>query len=270
MRPAKLLLAFALTATAVPALALQWDTPESRKRWSELSQEIYGADASRLAKSSGQVTIDAPETAKDAALVPVAIKVAPSTKSLDFVIDQNPSPIAARVAFGPLGDPRLLTFRVRVDAFTNMHVVAKGEDGKLAENVVFVQGAGGCSAPMGMSDEEASRGMGEMKMKFGTNSSLGAPQATLMVRHPNFNGMQMSQTTKQFTPARFIKSITVTSGDDKVLSMTTDISLSTNPVISFLYKPEGSKPFKVSVVDSSNASWTQSFDPPPKGQQVQR
>jgi len=28
-----------------------------------------------------------------------------------------------------------------------------------------------------------------------------------MIRHPNFNGMQMNQITRYFTPARFIRTI---------------------------------------------------------------
>ena len=121
-----------------------------------------------------------------------------------------------------------------------------------------------------MSVADASANMGVMRMKFGDRCQSGATprQATLMIRHPNFNGMQMDASRHALTPARYIQSIAVTQGDVAVFTMTTDISLSTNPVIEFLYKPDAGKPFNVTVVDSTKARWTQQFSAPPKDQQA--
>ena len=273
MSAGKLALPLALVAIAFPAMAAEWNTPESRARWSTLSSAVYGPNVSHLTSGKGLVTIDSPDVAQDAALVPVTLRLAPRSgaREVDLIIDQNPSPIAAKIAFGPAGDPRQIKLRVRVDAFTNMHAVALAADGRLLQTVAFVQGAGGCSAPMGMSVADASTNMGAMKMKFGTDATLGdAPKATLMIRHPNFNGMQMDTAKHALTPARYIQSIAVTQGDVSVFTLTTDISLSTNPVLEFLYRPDADKPLKVTVVDSTKASWTQEFSPPPKGQQAAR
>lgn len=264
MRVTKHLLALAVATLAGPTVAAEWNTPESAARWAELSGLIFGAGAS-LEKADRLVQVEAPGTAHDAALVPVTIRVAPETrlKDLSLVIDQNPAPLAATIKFGAAGDPRQMKLRVRVDGFTNMHAVAATGEGRLLQSAVFVKGAGGCSAPMGMSVAEASAGMGEMKMKFGANASLAdAPQATLMIRHPNFNGMQKDPATRAYTPSRFIKSISVTRGDESVFTMTSDISLSTNPVIEFLYKADSTEPFEVTVVDTADETWTQLFAPP--------
>ena len=273
MRAGKLALAIAISATAVPALAAEWNTSESRARWKTLSTAVFGPDTAHLQAAGGLVTLDSPDVAQDAALVPVALRVAPEVgaKEVDLIIDQNPSPLAAKIAFGPAGDARQMKLRVRVDAFTNMHAVARAADGRLLQTVAFVQGAGGCSAPMGMSVADASTNMGTMRMKFGTDANLGdAPTATLMIRHPNFNGMQMDTAKHALTPARYIQSIAVTQGGVSVFKLDTDISLSTNPVLEFLYKPDADKPFRVTVVDSTKVSWTQEFSPPPKGQQAER
>ena len=254
-----------LVATlAGPAAAVEWNTPESRARWAELSEILFGAGV-KLERTDRLVSVEAPGTAQDAALVPVTIKLAPDAplKDVRLVVDQNPAPLAATIRFGEAGDPRQMRLRVRVDGFTNMHAVAATEDGRLLQSAVFVKGAGGCSAPMGLSVAEASAGMGEMRMKFGTNASLAdAPQATLMIRHPNFSGMQKDPATRAYTPARFVKSVAVSRGEATVFTMTSDISLSTNPVIEFLYRPEGTEPFTVTVVDSADATWTQHFVPP--------
>lgn len=261
-------IAVVLTVASAPAAAAEWNTPESRARWSELTRAIYGLDA-HLEKATGEVAISAPEMARDAALVPVTLKVAADTplQELDFVIDQNPSPIAARIHFGPAGDPRQTKLRVRVNAFTNMHAIAVLTNGKRIEDVVYVEGAGGCSAPMGDASD-ASANMGEMRMKFAATDAFdGARGATLMIRHPNFNGMQMNTSTHALTPARYIKSIVVKRGDASVFELATDISLSSNPVLEFLYRPgvESGKPIIVTVVDTAGQTWTRQFDVPGQG-----
>lgn len=273
MGAAKPLLALAFIAAAVPAAAAQRSTPESRARWETLSHAVYGADASRLQPAGPHVAIDAPEVAQDSALVPVTIRIAPSVpaKTLDLIIDNNPSPVAAKIVYGPDGDSRQMTLRVRINAFTNMHAVVRAADGRMLESTAFVQGAGGCSAPMGTSAADVSAHMGEMRMHFGSDAALGdAPMATLMIHHPNFNGMQDDPATHAPIPARYVSSIAVFEGDTSVFTMKTDISLATNPVIEFPYKREAGKPFKVTVVDSTGAHWTQQFDQPPKGLRAER
>ena len=94
---------------------------------------------------------------------------------------------------------------MRVNNYTNVHAVVRTKDGRLFETTKFVKASGGCSAPMGMSDEEAMKGMGDMRMKFSGDGAPGkSTEATLMIRHPNFSGMQMNQVTRDYTPARYI------------------------------------------------------------------
>jgi sulfur-oxidizing protein SoxY len=179
------------------------------------------------------------------------------------VIDDNPSPLAAHVTFGPAADPGSLQLRVRVDTYTNMHAVAETRDGRLFGTAAFVKASGGCSAPAAASDEEAMAGMGEMRMRFAPGTGAGKPiQATLMIRHPNFNGMQMNQMTRTYTPARYIEKVSVSYGETKVFDLVTDISLSTNPVIAFAFLPDGNGPIRVVASDSNGGRWEQSFDPP--------
>jgi sulfur-oxidizing protein SoxY len=253
---------FTLALMAVSALhahAAEGDEPDRRERWAELSTSIYGARAPE--PTDTVISLEAPKRAEDAALVPMTIRAAPDVVKTDLIIDTNPSPVAARITFGPAGDPRQMKLRVRIDGYTNVHAVAETREGRLLQNARFVKASGGCSAPAGTSDEEALRGIGEMRMRFGQSTELEAPEATLMIRHPNFNGMQMNPQTGGYTPARYTRAITVARGKEEVFSMEADISLSTNPVISFLYKPGSDTPLDVTVTDSGGAVWTQSFDP---------
>jgi len=262
MQPAPLLVAAFLAAAAAPALGAGNTDPDRLERWQDLTALIFG-DEARIAPTDALVTIEAPERALDSSLVPVTIATAdPSVAGLSLVVDENPGPLAARVRFGPAGDPRALGLRVRVDGYTNMHAVATLADGSMVANATFVKGAGGCSAPIGVSDAEAMAGMGEMRMRFADGGPDGAGKATLMVRHPNFNGMQMNQVTRLYTPARYVTDVEVTRGDALVLAMQSDISLATNPVIDFLYKRGTDGPFTVTVTDSGGQRWSQDFPAP--------
>src|ERR1700731_1271883 len=88
-------------------------------RWSDLRHAIFG---DRVVEDAGDlVAIDAPERAEDAAIVPVAIRVAgtlaPETRGLYLVIDNNPSPLAAHFVLGPIADAREVATRVRIDDY---------------------------------------------------------------------------------------------------------------------------------------------------------
>ncbi|MCJ2050026.1 quinoprotein dehydrogenase-associated SoxYZ-like carrier [Methylobacterium sp. J-070] len=238
------------------------DTDQERAaRWQEIAKSIFGDR--QIAPTETLVKIDAPVRALDAALVPITLTMPDSAqiKAVSLIIDDNPAPYAAKFEFGPAADPAELKLRVRVNNYTDMHAVVETQDGKLYEAKQFVKASGGCSAPMGMSDEEAMKGMGDMRMKF-ADAQPGKPvEATLMVRHPNFSGMQMNQVTREFTPARYIDKLTVSAGDRTVFTMTGDISIASNPVINFAFKPDG-KPLQVAASDNAGGRWQHSFTPP--------
>lgn len=262
----RLLVALGLTLAAapLPVLAGATDSDEERAaRWAEIKKTIFGDR--RVEASDTAVKIDAPARALDAALVPIGLTIADKdqVKGLFFIIDDNPSPYAARFTFGPAADPGELKLRVRVNNYTNVHAVVETKDGRLLESVKFVKASGGCSAPMGMSDEEAMKGMGEMRMKFAGDAQSGKPvEATLMMRHPNFSGMQMNQITRDYTPARYVDKLDVTYGGELVFHLEGDISIASNPVINFAFKPDGKGPVKVAATDNQGGRWEHSFEVP--------
>ncbi len=249
-------------AAAAPVFAANADSPAARaNRWRDLEKSVFNGAAP--APSHGLVTLDAPYRAQDAALVPMTVKLADPSKVKEFwlIIDDNPSPVAAHFIFGPAADPQVIRLRVRINDYTYVHAVAALAGGALVQDVKFVKASGGCSAPMGESAEEAIRNIGEMRLKIAGAVRPGVPvEAKLMVRHPNFNGMQMNQVTRLYTPARFIDRISVKDGGKKVFDLETGISLSSNPVMSFGLIPQASGPVTVDVSDSQNGHWRKSFN----------
>jgi sulfur-oxidizing protein SoxY len=239
------------------------DEAEYAARWQQLKQQIFGARA--ISDGSGVIQIEAPEHALDAALVPVTLtlKGTQPIKGVYLVIDNNPAPLASHFTFGPRADPRSLKLRVRVNMYTYMHAVAETTDGKLFVARQFIKTSGGCSAPVGADDAVALRDIGLMKLHILGNFAPGKPvQAQLMIRHPNFNGMQMDQITRNFTPPRFIRTIDASYDGASVFHLDSDISLSTDPVITFGFVPDKKGTMQLLVRDSKDSSFNHSFDVP--------
>lgn len=263
---ASALAAVAMAAALVAAGAARAADDEAARaqRWTELSQSVFGDR--KIEDAKGLISLDAPVRADDAALVPIGLKSdAPGdVKAVTLFIDDNPSPVAAKITFGPAGDPSSTQLRTRVNTYTNMHAVAETADGKLFETAKFVKASGGCSAPVGASDEEAMQGMGQMRLKVRGEVTPGkTANATLLIRHPNFSGMQMDQVKRTYTPARYLKDIKVTYDGKDVFQLAGDISISSNPVIEFGFKPDAATgKIKVVAIDTDNGRWEKTFDVP--------
>ncbi len=130
--------------------------PQQVDPWPDLARQIFGGRP--LHDGSAIVAIDAPMRAEDAAVVPVTLRTTLAAgdprrlRALTLVIDENPSPLALQATVGPRG-PASLSTHVRVDSYTNMHVVAELSDGNLYVTKRFVKAAGGCSAPAATAGE---------------------------------------------------------------------------------------------------------------------
>ncbi len=261
LRPA--LAAAILFAAAHAAWAEDQDDQDRLARWKQLRTSLF--PGRQVGDADGIISVEAPARALDAALVPVDLRISGNrpVRSVYLVIDDNPAPLAAHIIFGPKADPRELKLRVRVNAYTNIHAIAETPDGQLHAATRFVKAAGGCSAPAGPDDEAALADIGRMKLRLVGEFNPGKPvQAQLMIRHPNFNGMQMNQITRYFTPARFIRTIDASYEGGQVFHLDADISLSTDPVITFGFIPSGKGQMKVVAQDSSNTTFDRSFDIP--------
>ena len=239
------------------------DDPSRIERWNALREAIFGKRP--VMDGTAVIQLDTPPRALDAALVPLTLSIVggKQVKGVYLVIDNNPSPLAGHIVFGPKADNSTLKLRVRVNEYTLIHAVAEAQDGALYGVAKFIKAAGGCSAPAGTDESESLRELGRIKVRLLTPFNPGKPlQAQLMVRHPNFNGMQMNQITRMYTPARFIKTTEVTYEGASVFRLDSDISLSTDPVMTFGFVPQGKGQLKVRVVDSEDRSFEGSFDVP--------
>ena len=228
--------------------------PNADDPWPVLAAQIF--DDRPIADGQTVLSIDAPYRAEDAAVVPVSIRIlqpAGGTRrilSTTLVIDQNPSPLAAKFILGENSGIQTLSTRIRVDSYTNIHAVAEMAGGELFAVERFVKAAGGCSAPAAK-QEAGSIPTGTMRFRqFAATSNVGRRETQLLVRHPNNSGLQMDQLTRLYVPAHFVSSIRIWQGGDLLLGVESGISISENPEFRFDYRPNGANEFRAEVEDS--------------------
>lgn len=217
-----ILAAVALGAVGRRAVA---QAPAAEDPWPSLATQIFAGRP--LQDGAAIVGIDAPYRAEDAALVPIGLhNLLPAddkrqVRNITLVIDQNPSPLAAVFSPGPAGGLRSLSTRVRVDTYTNIHAVAELSDGQLYASARFVKAAGGCSAPAAKLEAD-SIPLGTMQFRQfppSSDAASGLREAQLLIRHPNYTGMQMDQLTRLYVPAHFVATVRIWQGDDLLLTI---------------------------------------------------
>lgn len=215
----------------------------SEDPWPGLHQDVFKSRP--IIEGDGLVTLEAPARAEDAALVPLTVKVerdngAPP-RSLTLLIDKNPAPVAATFFFGEGSGEIVLSTRVRIDAYSNVRAVVETADGALHMATRYVKASGGCSAPALKDAELADSELGKMQLRQFEAGPMAASsrEAQLMIRHPNYSGLQMNQLTGYYIPAKFISDIEVKRGDVLVFRMEGGISLSADPSIRFTFRATG-------------------------------
>ena len=236
---------------AASAAAQAYDDP-----WPDLQEALFPGKT--LASGAAFIQITAPERAYDAAVVPIEIDFdlakmqGIAVKTMTLVIDKNPAPVAAVFHYPEETVNPSIGTRVRVNEYTNIHAVVEAADGRLFLASVFVKAAGGCSAPASKSVADAATHLGDLKLKVPKETAAAAPsKLELLIRHPNFTGMQMDQVTRNYVPADFVQSVTITHDGKPVLSIEGNISLSENPAFDFWLKPKAQGVLRVNAEDSN-------------------
>ncbi len=243
-------LALGLVAAA-PAPAAS-DTRDDR--WPELRQRLFG---DRPIQEADQVIgIEAPYRASDAALVPITVEdlrppgAEPALRRLHLIVDNNPEPLAGVFRFGPAAGRVALSTRIRINAYTHVRAVAETADGRLLMGRRFVKASGGCSAPVGAEEAEALQDLGRIRMRSWPAEGPGGERVQVMIRHPNYSGLQMDQLTRLYRPAHFVERLEVLRGTEPVVQADLTITLSRNPSLRFYVEPAPGKALQVRARDN--------------------
>jgi sulfur-oxidizing protein SoxY len=250
------ILAALLLATPVAA---QENPLQNSPTWEDLRASVLGIET-EVPLDQAVLDLDAPIRAHEAAIVPIRLTQpadAPPVQAVTMVIDENPAPVAAEYSFGPAMMPLDFEFRVRVDSYSDVRAIADTGNGNRVMAGRFVKASGGCSAPAGKDMAEVESTMGQMRWK--SDQQDGRSVGTLMIRHPNFSGLQRDQVTLLNIPAHFIDRLEVRQGDELLFTMQAGISVSEDPVFRFAYVPNG-QPIHVRAEDTDGNRWDQTFE----------
>ena len=227
--------------------------------WEDLRVDIVG-DV-EIGSAESVLALEAPIRAHDAATVPILLRQIDDSIEIEratVVIDENPAPVAGEFEFSEAMHPLEFEMRVRVDRYSNVRVLADTPDGTLMTGR-FVKASGGCSAPATRDPQVALSTMGQMRLRLfeGQGAGMSTPrrEAQIMIRHPNYSGLQRDQITQLFVPAHFIDRLEVWQDDDLLFSMNGGISISENPVFRFKYDDDGSETLTVKATDTEGNSF---------------
>ncbi len=251
-----------LTATPVWATEAVNNPLTDSDTWQELRGDIVGEVP--IGNGDAMLQVDAPYRAHDAATVPVVLRqIYPGIQitRATVVIDENPAPVAAEFTFSEAMTPLEFELRVRVNQYSNLRVITETPDG-LQMAGRYIKASGGCSAPATRDPEVALASMGQMKLRmFGEPAQMSTPrrEAQIMIRHPNYSGLQRDQITQLFIPAHFIDHLEVWQGEDLLFSMDGGISISENPVFRFTYTDNGATDLTVKATDTDGNRFEKSL-----------
>lgn len=268
--PTRLPALFALLVLALlgagPGMA---DDSRGEATWNDIRFDLFG-DA-KIEDGSHMMSLETPYRAHDAAIVPFRFSARPGIRfeSVAIVIDENPAPLAATFTFGPAAAEHAFLSRFRVNSYSWVRAVARTPEGRLYMVRNYVKASGGCSAPASKDMEQALASIGNMRFRqmpepgetpdetsAATNSPArpaqpsGVAEGQIMIRHPNYSGLQMDQVTMLHIPAHFVDRIEILHGDETVMTVEGGISISEDPNIRFFYRKDGPDSMAVRASDT--------------------
>lgn len=259
--------ALAAAVGLVSAPAFAQSDQNTDKTFATFKEDAFGAKP--IEAGAGFIRIDAPIRAEDAATVPVDVAVimppgdARTIAKLTLVVDENPAPVAATFTLGQPRQEFFISTRLRVNAYSSVRAVVETSDGKLFMNGRFVKASGGCSAPALKDQDESLARLGQTRFRA-VSASGDKPvenaskfdRAQLMIRHPNYSGLQMNVIDRSYIPAWFVDHIEVKQGDEMVFAMDGGISLSEDPLIQFSYHKKPGAKLSMTGKDTSGKTFS--------------
>lgn len=259
--------ALALASAAAPLSAMASDT------WQRIHAEAFGGRT--IQDGSGIVKLTAPYRPDDVRSVPleadISIGNGLNIKTVSFVVDMNPSPVAAVFRMGEGRAQARIATRIRLDQQSDVRVIVETDDGALymAEQLVkFAGGQASCSAPPVGDPAEIAANMGRMDFAAvgeRPNGSHQVARARYALNHPNHTGMVLDPISLLYIPLLMVDKIEARQGETLVFEMTGSITLAQNPAVEFDYVTNGAGEMSITAHDTSGAAWTRNFPIGPAG-----
>ena len=258
---------FVACAAALLTIGIEATVAHASPIWDGIRSEVYGQREIR--DGAAFIKFEAPYRPEDVMAVPLTADVhvpkGQTIKSVSFIVDKNPSPVAAVFQLSGPRDHAALGTHIRLNEQSDVRVVVETVAGDLymVERLVkFAGGQASCSAPPQGDPAQIAANMGKMNVALsGTRAvaSRAVQQASFELNHPNHTGMVLDQITLLYVPLLMVEQIEVRQGDEPVLTMTGSITVSQNPRFVSDYVTNGASELTVSARDTSGATWQRTF-----------
>lgn len=261
---------FLMRVALVAGLALTAMAPHAAfagDAWDSIRAEVYGDR--QLKDGHGVIDFKAPYRPEDVMAVPlsadVTLKDGKSIKSVTFVVDNNPSPVAAKFTLGQQRSSAAIETRIRLNEASDVHLVVETTDGELymaERHIKFAGGQASCSAPPAGDPAEIAANMGKMDFAQLTppvNQSHAKQRVRYELNHPNHTGMVLDQITLLYVPLQMVNRIEARQGDEMVFELEGSITMSQNPYVEFDFLTNGAETLTFTAADTDGNNWTQAF-----------
>jgi sulfur-oxidizing protein SoxY len=250
-------------AAAIGGLPANVAHDASSPEWETLRARLFGTRPITTGAES-RLQLIVPLRAAFGASVPVkVVSRIPQTrdlqvKKLTLLVDKNPSPVAATIAFGFDAGQADLETRIRVNEYSHVRVIAELSNGELHMDSRYAKVSGGCSAP---SNRQPVEGIGRTVLRIvqddgspaATTSSMGSLMAAdVTVAHPNDTGFEMNERTLLFIPAYFVRALKLSYSGQTIFDAELDFSISENPSFRFNFVPKQRGELRAEVLDSKD------------------
>ncbi len=255
---------FALLLSAGIALPVLGSQPVTAgEAWDSIREEVYGSR--EMLNGARVIKLTAPYRPEDLVQTRLQADINLTDnqiiKTIAFVVDNNPSPVAARFTLGQKRSRANFATNIRLNEASDVHIVVETEGGKLyvvAQHVKFAGGQSSCAAPPAGDPAEIKANMGKMRLlllsKPATQSNQ-TQRVSYQLNHPNHTGMVLDQQTLLYVPLMMVNKIEAWQGSDLVFEMDGSITMSQNPFIEFDFRTNGAETMTFRAEDTEGKEW---------------
>lgn len=245
------------------AIASPVQQASASEAWNSIKDEVYGAR--EMLNGSHVITLSAPYRPEDVmqTRLQAEVKLAANQtiKTIAFVVDNNPMPVAARFTLGQQRRQANFATNIRLNEASDVHVVVESSDGKLyvvEQHIKFAGGQASCSAPPAGDPEEIIANMGKMRLELLSKPATQSRQVQRVgyeLNHPNHTGMVLDQMTLLYVPLMMVEKIEAWQGDELVFEMDGSITMSQNPSVEFDFLTNGAETLTFRAKDTDGHEW---------------
>lgn len=255
-----------LSIATLFAAAIVLAAPASASQsWPAIKDQLYAGKT--IQDGSKLIKLDAPDRPEDQMNVPIGVDAnlpdGKLIKTVTIIVDENPTPVAAKFNFEQSRKQAGIAAKFRFDKVTGVRAIVETTDGDLymaERHVRFTGGQSACSAPPNGTPEEIAAKMGKMQLAAVGPRAVASNEAQRVkysIGHPNNTGMVLDQITLYFIPLNLMERVEFKQSGKTVMSFEGSMSLSQDPNFEFDFLTDGSGELAVSANDTAGGAWSQ-------------